>query len=368
MGLMTRKRMRAIEAKIGDIDQQADTTEVPITDGSILIGDSGGEGAVKALSGDMTIDREGVVTIGAAKIDTAMHAAGAIDAAAMGNDAVDEQSLLLSLPVSIPIQAVLGTRGGANSDGIMVGTLTHTALADVTEDHQTVFTDLTTEAGDASANDVTLPDPFDLNDAIYFGHGTIFSAIVTDVGTQAVGAAVAAEVAIEYWNGSAWAALTEVEDTSVIWTAGTATYVTSFLPPSDWAATTVDGGSSLFYIRFRGTAADIFNTTQGIVDQVWCLPLATGDGPQMPFDCVVTAIEGTALVASATNDDTEILLINITQGTFTQFTWTGGDLADQTASLTLAFAAGDKYAIQILTEDGSTEFDGVALQLICLVG
>ena len=36
--------------------------------------------------------------------------------------------------------------------------------------------------------------------------------------------------------------------------------------------------------------------------------------------------------------------------------------------LALAFTAGDEYAVQVLTEDGSTEFDGVALQLICSVG
>ncbi len=332
--------------------------EIVLSDGTVLIGTSGNVGASKSFSGDMTIDREGVVTIGSAKIDEAM----------MADNSVVEQSLLINLPVSVPIQAVLGTRGGASADGIMVGALTHTALADVTEDHQTAFTDLTTEAGDASANDVTLPDPFDANDAIYFGYGTKFSAIVTDVGTQGVGDSVVAETAWEYYNGSTWAALTEVEDSSVIWTAGTGTYVTSFLPPSDWAATAVDGGSSLFFIRLRGTAADIFNSTQAIVDQVWCLPLAAGGGPQMPFDCTVTAIEGTALVASATNDDTEILLINITQGTFAQFTWTGADLADSTTGLSLAFTAGDVYAVQILTEDGTTEFDGVALQLICSVG
>lgn len=43
-----------------------------LTDGRIWIGDAGGNCAVKAVSGDITITREGVVTIGANKVLTTM--------------------------------------------------------------------------------------------------------------------------------------------------------------------------------------------------------------------------------------------------------------------------------------------------------
>ena len=336
-------------------------SEVTLASADVLVGNASGVGAAVTLSGDITNDNAGVVTIGAAKIDEGM----------MNDDSVVEQSMLINLPVSVPVQAVLGNRGGANSDGIMVGTITHTAPADVTSEDNSgaTFVDDTADAASAAANDVAVgPDPFDNLDALYIGHGTIFSAAVIDVGTAGAGDATAAETDFEYWNGSAWASLTQVLDSSVELTAGTATYVISFLPPADWAATTVDGGASNFYIRFISSAADVYNTTQPLITQIWVLPLATGGGPQMPFDCSVTAIEGTALVASATNDDTEILVINITQGTFAQFTWTGADLADSSTGLSLAFTAGDVYAVQILVEDGTTEFDGVVLQLICSVG
>jgi len=355
--------------------------EITLAEGNVLVGNSSGVGValdigntsagiaigngttatVAALSGDVTMSTGGVVTIGAAKIDEAM----------MNDNSVVEQSMLIDLPVTIPITAVLGNRAGTNSDGVMVGGITHTAIADVTSEDNSgaSFVDDTADAASAGAGDVAIgPDPFDNLDALYMGHGTIFSAVVVKVGTAGAGDATAAETDFEYWNGAAWASLTEVTDTSVEFTAGTSTYVISFLPPSDWAATTVDGGSSLFYIRFISSANDVYNTTQPLLTQLWCLPLATGQGPQMPFDCTVTAIEGTAVTASATNDDTEILLVNVTAGTFAQFTWTGGDIVDATASLTLAFTAGDQYAVQILQEDGTTEFDGVTLQAICSVG
>ncbi len=346
-------------------------SEITLAEGNILIGDSAGVGVALDLGATdlgVVIGNGTTATINVLSGDVTMTNAGAVTIAA---NAVDEQKMVIDLPVAVPVQAVLGNRAGANSDGIMVGTITHTAPADVTsEDNSaTTFVDDTADAASAGANDVAVgPDPFDNLDALYIGHGTIFSAAVIDVGTAGAGDATAAETDFEYWNGSAWASLTQVLDSSVELTAGTATYVISFLPPADWAATTVDGGASNFYIRFISSAADVYNTTQPLITQIWVLPLATGGGPQMPFDCSVTAIEGTALVASATNDDTEILVINITQGTFAQFTWTGADLADSSTGLSLAFTAGDVYAVQILVEDGTTEFDGVVLQLICSVG
>ncbi len=344
-------------------------SEITLAEGWILVGNSSGLGV--ALDGGASTSflvSNGTTLVAVTmSSDATMAANGAVTVAA---NAITEQKMLINLPVSVPIQAVLGNRGGASSDGVMVGAITHTAAADVVQENNgsASFIDETADAASGTGDDVEIPDPFDTSDALYIGHGTIFSAVVIDMSTQGSGAASEAETVYEYYNGSSWAALTEVEDSSAALETGTGTYVWSFLPPSDWAVTAIDGGSSLFFVRFRATADDVYNTTQPKIGQIWVLPLITGGGPQMPFDCTVTAIEGTALVASATNDDTEILLINVTAGTFAQFTWTGAELADSSTGLTLAFTAGDVYAVQILTEDGSTEFDGVSLQLICSVG
>jgi hypothetical protein len=56
----------------------AGTTSItPLADGTILIGTSAGAGAAKTLTGDVTMTREGVTAIGAAKVTGAMLANGA---------------------------------------------------------------------------------------------------------------------------------------------------------------------------------------------------------------------------------------------------------------------------------------------------
>lgn len=400
---------------IGGSGGASEALDIGATSAGIAIGD-GTTAAIFALSGDVTMSTGGVVTIGAGTVEATMIAlaegnilvggsGGASEALDIGNtdkgiaigngttaaifaltgdvtmsnggvtaigaDKVTEQQVLINLPVAVPIQAVIGNRGGANSDGVMVGTITHTDSADVTQEDNSggpSYTDETADAASAGAGDVAIPDPFDTDDALYIGYGTIFSAVVIDVGTAGAGDASVAETEWQYWDGDSWEALTEVEDSSAALETGTDTYVVSFLPPADWEATTVDGGSSLFFVKFVSSADDVYNTTQPLITQIWVTPLAAGSGLQMPFDCTVTGVNMTALVNSATNDDTEILLINVSAGTFAQVTWTGGDLADAVTGLTLAFTAGQEYAVHVITEDGTTEFDGAQLQLICSVG
>jgi len=127
------------------------------------------------------------------------------------------------------------------------------------------FTDDTTDASSSTANDVTIPDPFDTNDALYIGSKDRYSLMTITVGTTGAGDALAAETEWEYYNGTAWATLTTVQDnTSVL----TATGTVDFDVPSDWAKTSLVPGTPYFYIRFRATADDVFNTTQPIISQI----------------------------------------------------------------------------------------------------
>ena len=269
------------------------------------------------------------------------------------------------LPFVIGMPFTLGDRGGALSDGVMIGTITHGPLTDcnVEDGSGATFTDELADANDADANDVPLLTPMDTNDAIYFGAASIFSFLKIVLGTSGAGDAVVAETAWEYHNGTAWAALTEVNDLSVALTASAGTYIVSFLPPADWAAIALDGGPSAFTVRLVTSADNVWNTTTPLITQVFAGALAAGDGITMPFAGTVTAVDMLASVASATNDDTELLLVNVTQGTFAQLTWTGADIAHRVTGLTLDVADGDKVAVIVLTEDGTTEFADCSLTL-----
>ena len=62
-----------------------------------------------------------------------------------------------------------------------------------------------------------------------------------------------------------------------------------------------------------------------------------------------------ALTASASNGDSQFILVNTTQGTFDAFTWTKADAMDN-ATISLTMAASDELALVQITEDGTTEF------------
>ncbi len=300
---------------------------------------------------------------------TAELQALSVGAAEITDDSIDETKMDMSLSVSIPLPFTLGNRSGPASDGVLVGVLDATDATDVLQEDSSggpSFIDETADAASAAANDVAVPDPFDTGDALYIGFTTKFHLLSIQVGTQGSGAAVEAETLWEYWNGSAWTDLEAVEgflDSSAALTAGTSTYFITFVPPSDWAVTTVDGGPSNFFIRMRATANDVYNTTQAIVTRIQVFPLAAGQGITIPQAGTITAVDLASFVASATNDDTELLLINVTQGTFAQLTWTGADVMDRVTGLSLAVTAGDSLVVAMVTEDGTTEFATGSLTL-----
>lgn len=290
--------------------------------------------------------------------------------AAVSADTIGESALTLSVPVVIGMPFTLGNRSGPNSDGVQVGVLTHTAIGDcnIEDNSAGTFADDTTDVNDADANDVALTQPFDADDSINFGYAAKFCALVINVGTAGAGDAVAAETLWEYSQGSdTWASLEtghELTDDSVALTAGTSTYVVSFDPPADWATQAIDGGTALYHVQLRADgASDVYNTTDPLITQAWVVPLNVGQGVVVPFTCNVSAIDLHAGTASATNDDTVILIVNITQGTHESVTWTGGDVIDRVTGLDLDFTAGDEVAVVVIQEDGTTEFANATLYL-----
>ncbi|MFH2072733.1 MAG: hypothetical protein ABIJ75_07790, partial [Actinomycetota bacterium] len=180
-----------------------------------------------------------------------------------------------------------------------------------------------------------------------------------------VGDAIGAETDWQYWNGAAWATLTEQIDGTAAFETAAGTYFLSFLPPADWATTTVNSQGPFYYIRMVSSADDVYNTTQPLVSQIWVGLHSVGSGVTIPFAGTISAVDMLAFTASATNDDTELLLINTTTGLFEQLTWTGADVADRVTGLALAVSAGDQLAVQVIAEDGTTEF--ASGQLVCQV-
>jgi len=67
---------------------------------------------------------------------------------------------------------------------------------------------------------------------------------------------------------------------------------------------------------------------------------------------------------SATNNDTKLLLINVTSGGSYLFTATKGLVVTQDLDPSLIFASNDQLVVQQVQQDGTTEFAGVNLSLL----
>lgn len=127
------------------------------------------------------------------------------------------------------------------------------------------FTDQTTAAGNATANDMTLlPAVPVVDDAYYFGDDSDkFDTVRINIGTAGVGTWT---ITWEYYNGAAWVSLSGISDgTTGFKTAGTNDV--DWTRPSDWALTTVNGFSA-YWVRARVSAYTSI-TTQPLGTQAW---------------------------------------------------------------------------------------------------
>lgn len=126
------------------------------------------------------------------------------------------------------------------------------------------FVDITDAAND-SATGTAFPFPTGsgVNDACYFGSDRIFSLLKVNTGTAGIGTYT---VTWEYWNGSAWAALTDVTDgTGNFKTTGLQTV--DYAVPDDWATTAVNSNTR-FWVRARRDAGT--STTRPVITQAFC--------------------------------------------------------------------------------------------------
>lgn len=176
----------------------------------------------------------------------------------------------------------LGVDAGPNSDGVLVGQFTATdptkALIKSTagaglaqQDDGNTYTDYTTEFGEATADDVpVLPATPAVDDAFYYGDASnTFSSVEQNITTQGAGTWT---IIWEYWNGTAFTALTGVTDGTTGFTAATGWVSTSFTVPGDWAKNTVDGVNA-YWVRARVSAYTSI-TTQPLIGQGYVVAAA----------------------------------------------------------------------------------------------
>jgi len=265
------------------------------------------------------------------------------------------------LPLQVWLDGTLGTRGGTSSDGVLVGKFTRQAVDYAFLDDGGVFTDDTTDINDADASDVALmPATEAVNDAFYFGSDHKFVAIELDMGTAGVGDTVV----FEYYTAGGWVNLAtdhKLEDSSTGLTAGTSNYFITWQIPDNWIKTTVNSVSA-YWVRIRVTAAS-FGTVP-LATQAWLYNVNAGVGISVPFAGYLEAVGWAAVTVSGTNADSVFNVINVTRGAVTSFTMTEGlkagrvEVADK-----IYFNRGDDLVIQMVDEDGTTEYANVQLFL-----
>lgn len=127
-----------------------------------------------------------------------------------------------------------------------------------------VFVDITTALNNATANDAQPFATGAIGDYFAVGYSTTYGPLKLQIGT----AGTVGVVTWEYWNGSAWTALSGVTDNTTSFKAVAGTYTVVFTAPADWAAKSLNGETALYYVRARVTTGFTVNPllTQGWVD------------------------------------------------------------------------------------------------------
>lgn len=232
----------------------------------------------------------------------------------------------------------------------------------------TAYLNLAVSGGGAgyTGNYQLFPDTETTSDSAFFGAATKFGLLWFDM-SATVATYGADSITWQYYNGSAWTALTIKYDgtsTAAGKIAGERPFMRDgyilFDIPSDWATVEVDSQSA-YWIRANVNATQI--TQIPLTDsheQYTC----TFTGTTVPFKGTISTGRFSFETTSATNADTKVMLVNITQGTSSaEKTITKGKLDVTISDFALAVNADDKIAFVCTDEDGTTEYAGGVCEL-----
>lgn len=340
-----------------------------------LIGsiDSGDIEAGAVDSAAIATDAVGSDEIATDAVDSDEIAADAVDESEIATDAVrsdevqdgslEEVDVSLGLKTDLMTMALPGT-AAENSFPFNAETETEQAAALAVVDDGGVQALLSASGAEAgyTANYQLFPDTEAEDDAAYFGAASPFGVLLFDIDTVATYGADS--LAWEYWNGSAWTALTIVWDTTDT-TANDGLrsfqqdgYVL-FSAPTDWASTTVNGQAG-YFVRARVIAtANITQipTTNSVEHKI----ITDAKASEVPVKGNLSRAKLSFFTVSGANNDTKIILCNLSSGACSAIkTLTKAIANNEVADFDLEVAAGDALAIFVTAEDGTTEFaDGI---------
>lgn len=149
---------------------------------------------------------------------------------------------------------------------------TNTAVDAAIQDDNGSYIDDTTDANNATTNDVDMfpTTPVATEDSFIIGGVDKFTTIVCDIGTA--GSGTSPSITWQYWNG-AWTNLSGVTDNTSSFTSSGVNNVT-FTIPSDWIPSTINSQGPFFYVRANLNSGD-YSTQIPIGDQFWVIPNVT---------------------------------------------------------------------------------------------
>lgn len=132
------------------------------------------------------------------------------------------------------------------------------------------YVDETTDFNSATDNDVDIfPAVNAVGDWFAVGYARPFSQMHMDNANGVAG--VGGVVVWEYWDGTTWSALSGVNDATSGFTAAVSDgQVVDWTVPTNWAATSINGSASLYFIRARITT---IYTTNPVYDQGFVVPV-----------------------------------------------------------------------------------------------
>jgi hypothetical protein len=347
--------------------------------GQIILGVDGtaANNTKAVLSGDVTMDGTGAVTISEGAVEDSMIEGLADAQFIIGTDgtAANNTKSVMSGDATMTNAGVVTAKTALKTDLVTIaipGTVaefsfpfnneveTEQAAAFAKVDDGGVFANLAVTAAEAgyTANYQLFPDTEVENDAAYFGGATPFGVIVIDIDTVATYGADS--LAWEYWNGTAWSALTIVYDhTDSTAQDGLQSFQEDghiiFSAPTDWAANTIDTQEA-YWVRARCNATVNITqtpTTNSVEHKLISDPVA----PEMPATGTIGRSRVTFTTNSASNNDTKIILCNLTSGACSAITTLTKALQiNEVADFDLVVSTDDGLGIYIVQEDGTTEF------------
>jgi len=264
--------------------------------------------------------------------------------------------------------------GAETNGGGMVGdvTLTEQAATFCQSDDGGTIAQVSTISAEAgyTADYQLFPDTPAADDAAYFGAAVPFAEMAVDTGTVATYDSTGV-LGWEYYDGTTWSALTiSYDGTHASTHDGTLSFARDgaivFVPPSDWAATTVNSQSG-YWIRCVVQTGKAANMTQvPILNSKEHELVSSADPFMAPYTQTITGIrlvDGASTLHTAT--DVKFIVVDTTTGAHSgELTFAQDKRQDAWSSLTFAVTRGDSLSVIVTQEDGTNEVINATVELI----